>query len=118
KLDANNRVLADKKAKAEAEKKNEALYNDYSKAVKANDLERAVQKYQELPEASVYREKAQESWAVVKASYIKEHIAKARALQGSGKCEEARQHAEAVLLVDDSNNEAQEVGKRCSGSAS
>src|SRR5579883_292710 len=113
KLDPGSEAVRNKRARAQAEKKNQVIYDQYSAAARGNDLEGAVTRYQELPDDSVYHAKAQESWSVIRTAYIKEHVAKARSLENAGRCEEARKHVEAVLFVDEGNAEAQAVAERC-----
>lgn len=113
KLDASNEVLREKKAKAEAELKNQVVYEQYIKATKGNDSETAVMRYQELPDNSAYHEKAQDSWSLVKKDYIASHLGKARGFQSAGKCDDAKKHVEAVLLVDEVNTDAQDIARRC-----
>ena len=112
-IEPNNSLLRDKKAKAESEKKAQVIYDQYSKAAKAGDNETAVLRYQEIPEPSVYHEKAQETWPVLKRDYIRDHLEKARSLQGSNNCGEAKKHVEAVLMVDDANTSATEIANKC-----
>jgi tetratricopeptide (TPR) repeat protein len=113
KLDPTQEVLRDKKSRAEGEKKNKTIYDRYQSAAQRNDYEEAVTRYQELPDTSGYHEKAQESWGPIKTAYIKDHLAKARTLQGASRCEEARKHVESVLFIEEGNGEAQEIAQRC-----
>ena len=105
--------LRDKKQKATAEKKNKSKFDDFSKASKDNDYDRAVTSYQDLSDDSVYRDKAQETYAVVRRAYIKDHLAQAEKLRSGSKCDEARKHVEAVLFIDEGNTDAQDIAKKC-----
>jgi pSer/pThr/pTyr-binding forkhead associated (FHA) protein len=115
KIDPSSEVLRDKKVKAESELKNKAKYEEYSKALKEKDFERAVIAYQEIPNDSVYHEKASETWEIVRTAYVAKHLAEAQRKAQAGKCEEARKDIELVLLVDETNTDAQELAKKCGG---
>src|SRR5205807_1118737 len=67
----------------------------------------------EVAEDSVYRQKGSERYAQVKKQYLRAHLDSAKRAKGAGKCEEARQHVEAALTVDEGNVEAQEILKSC-----
>jgi len=72
-----------------------------------------VASYGEVAEDSVYRQKGSEKYAQVKKMYLRQHLDAAKRAKNGGKCEEARQHVEAALTVDEGNNEAQEILKSC-----
>jgi pSer/pThr/pTyr-binding forkhead associated (FHA) protein/tetratricopeptide (TPR) repeat protein len=111
--DPSNDTLRDKKTKAETERKNRDKYEDFMKAAKGHDYDRAVTAYQEMSDDSVYRDKAEDTYAGVKRQSITEHLKAAREAQSGGKCEDARRHVEAVLLIDEGNQDAQEIAKKC-----
>ena len=106
-------AVRSKKAKCDSEKKNKTKFEDYSKAAKDGDNDRAVTAHQELSEDSTYLKQAEDTWGMVKRAYIKEHLGSAKAEQGANRCEQARQHVEKVLLIDEGNTDAQEVAKKC-----
>ena len=106
-------ILRDKKTKAEAEAKVAPIFEEYQRAVKADDAETAVAKYSQLPEHSIYHDKAQDSWAPVRRNYVTAHLARARSLQTAGQCDVAKQQVEKVLLVDETNAEAQDIARKC-----
>ncbi len=117
KLDPTQELARDKRQKAEAERKNRTSYNNFSAAVDKSDFDSAVAFYGEIAEDSVYRGKASERYASVKKSYVRMHLDAARKAKGANKCDEARQHVEAVLTVDEGNADAQELIKSCSNAA-
>jgi tetratricopeptide (TPR) repeat protein len=78
-----------------------------------NDFDSAVASYGEVAEDSVYRQKGSEKYAQVKKAYLRQHLEAAKRAKNAGKCEEARQHVEAALTVDEGNSEAQDILKSC-----
>ena len=115
KLDPAQELARDKRQRAEAERKNRTAYGNFMKAADDNppDYDSAVASYGEVAEDSVYRQKGAERYAQVKKQYLRAHLDAARKAKGGGKCEEARQHVEAALTVDEGNVEAQEILKSC-----
>ena len=69
--------------------------------------------YGEVAEDSIYRQKGSEKYAQVKKAYLRQHLEAANKAKNGGKCEEARQHVEAALTVDEGNAEAQDILKSC-----
>jgi pSer/pThr/pTyr-binding forkhead associated (FHA) protein/tetratricopeptide (TPR) repeat protein len=117
KLDANQDLARDKRQKAEAERKNRSAYQAFVKSAEGSDFDSAVASYGEIAEDSVYRQKGTERYAQVKKAYLRDHLEKARKAKSNGKCEEARQHVEAALTVDEGNPDALEIGKSCGSTA-
>jgi pSer/pThr/pTyr-binding forkhead associated (FHA) protein len=113
KLDPSQELARDKRQKAEAEKKNLAAYNSFVQSAEKSDFDSAVASWGEVAEDSVYRQKGGDRYAQVKKSFVRTHLDAARRSKNGGKCEEARQHVEAVLTVDESNSEAAEIIKSC-----
>jgi tetratricopeptide (TPR) repeat protein len=113
KLDPAQELARDKRAKAEAERKNRAAFNMFMKTAGENDYDSAVASYGEVAEDSVYRQKGSEKYAQVKKMYLRQHLDAAKRAKNGGKCEEARQHVEAALTVDEGNVEAQDILKSC-----
>ncbi len=113
KLDPSQELARDKRQKAEAEKKNLAAYNGFVSAADKSDFDSAVASWGEVAEDSVYRQKGGERYGQVKKSFVRTHLDSARKAKMANKCEEARQHVEAVLTVDESNAEAAEIIKSC-----
>jgi pSer/pThr/pTyr-binding forkhead associated (FHA) protein/tetratricopeptide (TPR) repeat protein len=116
KLDPSQELARDKRQKAEAEKKNLAAYNSFIQSAEKSDFDSAVASWGEVAEDSVYRQKGAERYGQVKKSFVRTHLDAARRSKNGGKCEEARQHVEAVLTVDESNAEAADVIKSCGSS--
>jgi len=113
KLDPAQELARDKRQRAEAERKNRAAYNQFMKMAAENDFDSAVASYGEVAEDSVYRQKGSEKYAQVKKAYLRQHLDAAKKARNGGKCEEARQHVEAALTVDEGNTEAQDILKSC-----
>jgi pSer/pThr/pTyr-binding forkhead associated (FHA) protein len=117
KLDPGQELARDKRQRAEAERKNRTAYQNFLKAAGENDYDSAVASYGEVAEDSVYRQKGSERYAQVKKLYLRTHLDAARKAKAGNKCEEARQHVEAALTVDEGNVEAQEILKSCGAAA-
>jgi tetratricopeptide (TPR) repeat protein len=117
KLDPSQELARDKRQKAEAEKKNLAGYNSFVQSAEKGDFDSAVASWGEVAEDSVYRQKGGDRYAQVKKSFVRTHLDAARKSKNGGKCEEARQHVEAVLTVDESNAEAADIIKSCGAAA-
>jgi ABC transport system ATP-binding/permease protein len=113
KLDPTQELARDKRQKAEAEKKNRTAYNNFLAAAEKADYDSAVASYAEVAEDSVYRQKGQDRYTQVKRAYLRNHLDAARRAKNANKCEEARQHVEAALTVDEGNAEAQEIVRSC-----
>jgi pSer/pThr/pTyr-binding forkhead associated (FHA) protein len=113
KLDPNQELARDKRQRAEAERKNQQAYEQFVKAAESNDFDSAVASYGEVQEDSVYRQKGSERYAQVKKMYLRTHLEAAKKAKAAQKCEEARQHVEAALTVDEGNVEAQDIMKGC-----
>jgi len=119
KLDPAQELARDKRQRAEAERKNRTAYNNFLRAAEGNppDYDSAVASYGEVAEDSVYRQKGSERYAQVKKMYLRAHLDSAKRAKTAGKCEEARQHVEAALTVDEGNVEAQDILKSCGTAA-
>jgi pSer/pThr/pTyr-binding forkhead associated (FHA) protein len=113
KIDPAQELARDKISKAEAERKNRAAYNAFMKAAADNDFDAAAASFAEVSEDSIYRQKGSEKYAQVKKLYLRQHLEAAKKAKAAGKCEDARQHVEAALTVDESNVEAGEILKSC-----
>ena len=113
KIDPAQELARDKISKAEAERKNRAAYNEFMKAAAQNDFDAAAASFAEVQEDSIYRAKGAEKYAQVKKLYLRQHLEAAKKAKAAGKCEDARQHVEAALTVDESNVEAGEILKSC-----
>lgn len=115
KLDPAQELARDKRQRAEAERKNRQAYKSFLTAADGNpaDYDSAAASYAEVAEDSVYRQKGSERYAQVKKQYLRGHLDSAKRAKAAGKCEEARQHVEAALTVDEGNNEAQDILKSC-----
>jgi pSer/pThr/pTyr-binding forkhead associated (FHA) protein len=113
KLDPTQELARDKRQRAEAERKNRAAYGNFTGAAEKADFDSAVASYGEVAEDSVYRQRGAEKYALVKKGYLRLHLDAERKAKNAGRCEEARQHAEAVLTIDEGNPEALEINRGC-----
>jgi pSer/pThr/pTyr-binding forkhead associated (FHA) protein len=113
KLDGTQELARDKRQKAEAEQKNKKAYDTFIKAVAGGDYDMAIASYGDISEDSVYRQKAAEKYAQAKKQYLRIHLDAARKAKAANKCEEARQHVEAAMTVDEGNTEGQDILKSC-----
>jgi pSer/pThr/pTyr-binding forkhead associated (FHA) protein len=113
KLDGSQELARDKRQRAEAERKNRAAYNSFVGAAEKSDYDSAVASYGEVAEDSIYRQKGAERYTQVKRQYLRAHLDAAKRAKAANRCEEARQHVEAALTVDESNVDAQEILKSC-----
>jgi pSer/pThr/pTyr-binding forkhead associated (FHA) protein len=117
KLDPAQDLARDKQQKAEAEKKNGAAFKNFLAAAAKGDYDGAVASFGEVAEDSIYRQKGADRYTQVKKAYLRGHLEAAKKAKAQGRCEEARQHVEAALTVDEGNLEAQEIVKSCGAPA-
>ena len=113
KHDPSSEVARDKRSRAEAERRSGQSYKNFVTFADRGDLDSAVASYGEIAEDSLYRPKGADRYANVRRSYVRAHLDAARAAKKTGNCEEAHQHVEAALTVDESNAEAQEIVRSC-----
>ena len=112
-LDPTQELARDKRQHAEAERKNRAAYTRFQSASQKEDLDGAVTSYGEVSEDSIYRQRGAEAYGRAKKGYVRKHLDEARKLKTSNECEEARKNVEAVLSVDEANQEALDIVKTC-----
>ncbi len=117
KLDPTQELARDKKTRALSEAKNKKAYAAFVGAAEKNDLDSALASYNEITADSTYRGKGADKIAEVRRAYVRTHLDAAKKSKSQGRCDEARQHVEAVLTVEDGNSEAQEIVRSC-GAAS
>jgi pSer/pThr/pTyr-binding forkhead associated (FHA) protein len=113
KLDPSQELARDKRQKAEAERKNRAAYQRFQSAAEKDAFEAAVNEYSNVAEDSIYRQRGVETYARVKKGFIRLHLDEARKQRAANDCDSARKHAEAVMTVDESNQEAISLAKNC-----
>lgn len=113
KIDPSRELARDKRQKADAERKNRESYQHFVAAADRKDYDAALASYDEVAEDSVYRQKAADRYVLVKRMYLRTHLDAARKAKAANKCEEARQHVEAALTIEENNAEAQEILKSC-----
>ena len=111
--DSAQESVRDKKTKCESEKNNKVKFDEYTRATKDGDNDRAVTAHEEIGKESVYSKEADATWGVIRRTYVKEHIASAKSESQAGRCEQARKHVEAVLIIDPENTDAQEIARKC-----
>ncbi len=117
KLDPSADFLRDKRVRAESERKLRDRLKELQAAATANECERAMTTFQSFGEDSFYRNQAVETFQGVKTRCIHNALERARKALQANRCDEVRQHCEQVLLLDGENSEAQEINRRCGGSA-
>jgi hypothetical protein len=113
KVDPAQELARDKRQRAEAERKNRAAYENFARCGDKGDYDCAVASYGEVSEDSVYRQKGAARYAQVKKAYLRSHLDAAKRAKAASRCEEARQHVEAVMTVDEGNLEALDISKGC-----
>ena len=106
----------DKKQQAEAELKYRTSYQSFVAAADRGDSDSAIASFGEIGQNSAYRQKGEERFSEVKKRYLRTHLQAAKTARSGGRCEEARQHVEAVLTFDAGNLEAQGIVRTCSKS--
>jgi pSer/pThr/pTyr-binding forkhead associated (FHA) protein len=113
KLDPTQDVAKDKRHKAASERGAARAFKNFLESAEKGDLDTAVASYGEIPEDSMYRQKGADRYATVKRGYVRTHLDAAIKARKVGNCEEAHQHVEAALTVDESNAEAQDIVRNC-----
>lgn len=117
KLDPTQELARDKKTKAATEAKNKKAYTGFVDAAGKSDLDSAIASYNEISSDSIYRGKAMDKIVEVRRSYVRNHLDQAKKSKSANRCDEARQHVEAVLTVEEGNSEASDIIRSC-GAAS
>ncbi|MEO6950329.1 MAG: FHA domain-containing protein [Polyangia bacterium] len=112
-VDPTQELARDKRQHAEAERKNRAAYVRFQAAAEKEDLDGAVTAYAEVSEDSIYRPRGAEAYARARKGFIRQHLDDARKEKTANECEEARKNVEAVLIVDEANQEALDIVKTC-----
>jgi pSer/pThr/pTyr-binding forkhead associated (FHA) protein len=113
KLDPTQELSRDKRQRAEAERKNRAAYQRFTSAAEKDEVDGAVAAYGEIAEDSIYRQRGVETYARVKKGFVRLHLDEAKKQKAANQCDAARQHVEAVMTVDESNQEALDVARSC-----
>ncbi len=113
KLDPAQELARDKRQRAEAERKNRAAYQRFQATAEKEAFDGAVSAYSEIAEDSIYRQRGSEAYSRVKKGFVRFHLDEARKQAATNACPVARQHAEAVMTVDESNQEAIDLAKNC-----
>ncbi len=113
KIDPTQELARDKRQKADAERKNRAAYQRFQSAAEKEDLDAAVAAYGEVAEDSTYRQRGAEAYQRAKKGFVRTHLDEARRLKAQNQCDDARRQVEAVMTVDEANQEALDVVKSC-----
>ncbi len=116
-LDSQQDLARDRKSKAEAEMKNRTAYANFVAAAGKSDYDSALASFGEISADSIYRPKGTDQFGKVKQAYIRTHLDAAKRAKTANKCDEARQHVEAILAVDDAQSEAKDVLRTCGAHA-
>ena len=112
-IDSTQELARDKRQHAEAERKNRAAYTRFQSAADKDDVDGSVTAYGEVSEDSIYRQRGAEAYAREKKGFIRKHLDEARKQKTANQCDLARQHVEAVLTVEETNQEALDIVKTC-----
>jgi pSer/pThr/pTyr-binding forkhead associated (FHA) protein len=102
---------------AEDEKGNAERFATLKEAADNSNFEAVLHGAGEIPEASVYKERASGLEKSARTDYIKLHAAAASSKAGAGACDEAKHEAELVLAVDSANKSARWIIGRCAALA-
>jgi serine/threonine-protein kinase len=103
----------EKRRRAEAEMENQFRYESFRGAVERKNNEAAMALYAEIPDSSVYKEKAREQAQRVRGEYIAAKLVEARAARRLGLCAEVKRLAQAVLSLDSTQEEALALESKC-----
>ena len=98
---------------AEDEKGNAERFATLKEAADSSHLEAVLRGASEIPETSVYKERASALAKSARTEYVKLHSDAASSKAGAGACEEAKHEAELVLAVDSANKTARWIIGRC-----
>lgn len=105
----------EKRRRAEMEMENQFRYESFRGAVERKNNEAAMALYAEIPDTSVYKEKAREQAQRVRGEYIAAKLTEARAARRLGLCAEVKRLAQAVLSLDSTQEEALSLESKCGG---
>ena len=98
---------------AEDEKGNAARFAALKEAADKSNFEAVLRGAGEIPETSVYKERASVLEKSARAEYVKLHVDAASSKASVGACDEAKSEAELVLAVDRNNKTAHWIVGRC-----
>ena len=102
---------------AEDEKGNAERFATLKEAADNSNFEAVLHGAGEIPEASVYKERASGLEKSARTDYIKLHADAASSKASAGACDEAKHEAELVLAVDSANKSARWIIGRCAALA-
>ncbi|HJX62534.1 MAG TPA: FHA domain-containing protein [Polyangia bacterium] len=97
----------------EDEKGNAERFATLKEAADKANFEAVLRAAGEIPETSVYKERASDLEKSARADYIKLHVDEASSKASVGACDEARSEAGLVLAVDRGNKTARWIVNRC-----
>jgi pSer/pThr/pTyr-binding forkhead associated (FHA) protein/tetratricopeptide (TPR) repeat protein len=98
---------------AEDEKGNAERFAALKEAADKSNFEAVLRGAGEIPETSVYKERASVLEKSARAEYVKLHVDAASGKASVGACDEAKSEAELVLAVDRNNKTAHWIVGRC-----
>jgi len=104
---------ADLRKLAEEEKSHAERFATLKQAAEDLDYQTVARVFAEIPEGSVYRERATALVKPARDEYIKKHFDIAFAKAKTGDCEVATQEAEMVLAVETGHKQARFIVNRC-----
>ena len=99
--------------RAEAELENQVRYESFRAALLRRQYEAAMALFGEIPETSVYKDKARVQAEAVRTEYINAKLTEARAARRLKLCPEVRRLAQAILALDKDQAEAQSLEEQC-----
>ncbi|MGB8295244.1 MAG: FHA domain-containing protein [Polyangia bacterium] len=98
---------------AEDEKGNAERFATLKEAADKSNFEAVLRGAGEIPETSVYKERASALEKSARVEYIKLHAEAASSKASVGACDEAKSEADLVLAVDSGNKTARWIVSRC-----
>ena len=98
---------------AEVEKVNAERFGALKQATESSNFDAVLTGAGEIPEDSVYKERATELENAARPAYIKLHLDEASGKAKTGDCDVAKQEADLVLSVDSTNKTARWIINRC-----
>jgi pSer/pThr/pTyr-binding forkhead associated (FHA) protein/tetratricopeptide (TPR) repeat protein len=98
---------------AEEEQGNAERFATLKEAADNSNFEAVLRGAGEIPETSVYKERASVLEKSARTEYIKMHLEEASSKARTGACDEAKPEADLVLAVDSTNKAARWILNRC-----
>ncbi|MCS6912401.1 MAG: protein kinase [Myxococcales bacterium] len=103
----------DKRHRAERELQNQLRFDSFRAALERRNTEAALALFAEIPEDSVYKQRARSDVQALRAEYVQSKLAEAEAARRLGLCSEVQRLTQAVLAMEPANEEAMALESRC-----